>query len=250
MRMEEYISFLSEKSKDEEEFLRLRAGTPLGMDAYGEAVLSQKTEHPYTVRNTCVTGLRRTGFIRKLIITLSCLYEKGEANFLVVSPRTEYGELMRLRSLDITVPFITRKEEIDNVMQCVRDLVTAYAQGAGYPKLFLILDGLEELDGCNQNGDFEEYRAFFDLTARSKNVELITGADLLKSIFGGEPGVFVGVGNCLVTTREEGNADVTYVGEDSSLSTPTAMRYPETPSVMESVIFLNSVTAKTDGEDA
>lgn len=250
MRMEEYISFLSEKSKDEEEFLRLRAGTPLGMDAYGEAVLSQKTEHPYTVRNTCVTGLRRTGFIRKLIITLSCLYEKSEANFLVVSPRTEYGELMRLRSLDITVPFITRKEELDNVMQCVRDLLTAYAQGAGYPKLFLVLDGLEELDGCNQNGDLEEYRAFFDLTARSKNIELITGVDLLKSIFGGEPGVFAGVGNCVVTTREEGNADVTYVGEDSSLSTPTAMNYPETPSVMESVIFLNSVSAKTDGEDA
>ena len=117
MRMEEYISFLSEKSKDEEEFLRLRAGTPLGMDAYGEAVLSQKTEHPYTVRNTCVTGLRRTGFIRKLIITLSCLYEKSEANFLVVSPRTEYGELMR-GAFDKGEAFVYTPALLALVMMC------------------------------------------------------------------------------------------------------------------------------------
>jgi hypothetical protein len=182
-------------------------------------------------------------------MAISCLYDKNEVNFLVLSPRMEYGELMRLRSLDITVPFITRKADLDSAYQCVRDLVNAHAQSAGCPKLFLVLDGLEEVEGCNANGDFEEYRDFADLTARSKNIELITGADLLKSIFSGEPGVFVGVGNCLVTTREEGHADVTYVGDDSSLSMPTAMTYPDSPSVMETIIMLNSLASKAGGEE-
>ncbi|MBQ8291434.1 MAG: hypothetical protein IJX88_02855 [Clostridia bacterium] len=246
MRMEEYIAFLSEKGEKETELLRLREGTPLGVDACGEAVLSQKREHVYNTRHTSVTGLRRTGFIRRLIITLSCLYDKNEANFFVVSPRAEYGELLRLRSLDITVPFVREKADLDAALACVKELVGAYAQGEGYPKLFLVLDGLEEVDGCNENGDFEEYRAFIEATARNKNVEIISGTELMKSIFSGNPGVFVGVGNCLVTTREEGKADVTYVGDDSSLSMPTALTFPDAPSIMETIIFINSLPVKTE----
>ena len=249
MREEEFISYLSEESKSEEGVRRLRAGVPLGRDLGGNTVFSQKRERPFTVRHTCVTGLRRTAFIRRLIITLSCLYERDEANFLIVSPRAEYGELLRLRSADVTVPFIRVKSDLDKVMDCVRELVRMYQTEKGHPRLILVLDGLEELEGCNKNGDLEEYRAFFDLTLRNENVEIITGAELMKSIFSGYPGAFVGVGNCLVTTREEGKADVTYVGDVSSLSMPTAMSFPDSPSVTETIIFLNSLPASTNTYD-
>jgi hypothetical protein len=63
-----------------------------------------------------------------------------------------------------------------------------------------------------------------------------------------EPGVFVGFGNSLVTTREEGRADVTFVHDDFSLSLPTAIEYPQTPSVTETIIFLNSLAAKRNQE--
>ncbi len=249
MRTEEFIGILSEKSNGEEVFA-LRDGTPLGIDVAGELVLSQTCEHPFTARHTCVTGARRTAFIRRLIVHLSCLYDKSEANFLVLSPRQEYGELLRLKNADITVPFVRTNADVEKAKACVCQLIEDYARGVGYPKLFLVLDGLEELPECNLNGDLEEYRAFFELLARQKNVEIISGAELMKSIFSGNPGVFVGVGNCLVTTREEGRADVTYVGEDSSLSMPTAMTFPDAPSVLESIIYLNALPMRKGGEDA
>ncbi|MBQ8309300.1 MAG: hypothetical protein IJX96_05650 [Clostridia bacterium] len=250
MRTEEFIGILSERSKSEEALFALRGGTPLGLDAAGGIVLSQTREHIFTARHTCITGARRTTFIRRLIVQLSCLYESSEANFLVLSPRQEYGELLRLKNADITVPFVRTNADVEKAKACVRELIGDYARGVGYPKLFLVLDGLEELPECNINGDLEEYRAFFELLARQKNVEIISGAELMKSIFSGNPGVFVGVGNCLVTTREEGRADVTYVGEDSSLSMPTAMTFPDSPSVLESIIYLNALPSKNGGEDA
>ena len=114
--------------------------------------------------------------------------------------------------------------------------------------IFLVLDGLEELSACNRNGDFEEYREIFELFNRRKDVDVICGADLMRSIFSGHPGAFVGVGNCLVTIREEGKADVTYVGDDISLSMPVPITYPSEPSVMETVIYLNALP--TSGSEA
>lgn len=242
MRSEEFIGFLSEKTTEETARKQIREGVPLGLDGAGALVLSQLREHAYTPRHTCVTGMRRTGFIRRLITTLSCLYDKSEANFLVLSPRTEYGELLRLQNASLTVPFIRNKADLDLAFACVKELAEGCSRG-GTPRLFLVLDGLEELPECNANGALDEYRSFFELLAREKNVDIISGAELIKSIFSGNPGVFVGVGNCLVTTREEGKADVTYVGDDSSLSLPTAMRYPDSPSVLETVIALNAATA-------
>jgi hypothetical protein len=244
MRAEEFISVLSEKSGEEAALRALRNRVPLGVDALGEIVYSQNKDHPYTVKNTCVTGARRTTFIRKLLLTLSCLYEKDEANFFLLSPRAEYGELLKLQNADVTVPFVREKADLESAVACLKELVSLYRQGTGFPKLILVLDGLEELENCNAHGDFEEYREILDLLARETNVEVIVGADLMKSIFSGDPGVFVGVGNCLVTTREEGRADVTYVGNDCSLSLPTMMEYPQTPSVTETMIFLNSLATK------
>ncbi len=248
MRAEEFMSVISEKTGDEQSLKSLREQLPLGIDAYGEIVCAQTREHLYTARHTCVTGGRRTEFIRRTLLTLSCLYDRSEVNFLILSPRGEYGELLKLQGADITVPFVRTKKDVQDGILCVKELLSMYSQGKGFPKLILVLDGLEELEKSGENirGDLEEYRNVLELLAREKNVQVISGVDLIKSIFSGNPGVFVGVGNCLVTTREEGKADVTFVGDDCSLSLPTAMEYPQIPSVTETVILLNSIMAKQE----
>ena len=247
MRAEEFISSLLKSCEGDGDIKRLQESVPLGWDSVGNTVYSQKRESPFTVRHTCVTGARKTAFIKRLLLTLSSLYEKSEINFFVLSPFTEYGELLRLKSMDITVPYVRTKSDLEKAKACVRDLTAEYARSSGYPKLFLVLDGLEELPEANANGDLDEYREFFDMLAREKNVAIISGAELIKSIFSGNPGVFVGVGNCLATTREEGRADVTYVGEDSSLSMPVALQYPDSPSVLESIIYLNALPKGGEG---
>lgn len=247
MRAEEFIAKLSEKTTENEAEETLKKGLPLGLDMAGEVVLSQTVEHTFTPNHTCITGARRTAFIKRFLITLSTLYKKSEANFLILSPRTDYGELLRLKSMDVIVPYIRSKWDLDRAKACVQELVAEYARNERYPKLFLVLDGLEELPEANANGDLEEYRLFFEWLTRQNNVAIISGVELMKSIFSGNPGVFVGVGNCLITTREEGRADVTYVGDDSSLSMPVALQYPDSPSVLESIIQLNATATKEEG---
>ena len=72
-------------------------------------------------------------------------------------------------------------------------------------------------------------------------VDIITGVDLGKSIFSGHPGALLGAGNCLITTHKEGEADVTYVEEDFSLTLPAPISYPSEPTVMESIVLLNTL---------
>ena len=249
MREEEFIESFTAFCEDEAGLIKLRLGVPLGIDVAETLVLSQKREKPFMIRHTCVTGVKRTSFIKRVIFTLSCLYEKTEANFFIISPRKEYGEVLRLLNADVTAPFVREKADVDECLACVKELVDLHDREKGCPRLILVLDGLEEIEGCNKNGDLEEYRAFFELLARRGNVEIISGVELIKSIFSGYPGAFVGVGNCLVTTIEEGKADVTYVGEDSSLSMPTPIRFPSEPSVTETVIFLNAMAQKQATEN-
>ena len=248
MRSEEFISVISGMSHDDDQFEELKKGLPLGLDSVGNIVRAQKMDKPFTLRNTCVAGVGRTRFIARFLITVSCLYEKTEACFFIISPKTEYGELLRLKSMDVTVPFIREKGDVELAVETVKALLAQRENGKGYPHLFLVLDGLEELSACNRNGDFEEYREIFELFNRRKDVDVICGADLMRSIFSGHPGAFVGVGNCLVTIREEGKADVTYVGDDISLSMPIPITYPSEPSVMETVIYLNALP--TSGSEA
>ena len=242
MRAEEFIARLTETAQNEKLHSHLCQGVPLGVDAANELVLSQTREHAYTARHTCVTGTRKTQFIRRLISHISALYPKTDANLLILSPYPEYGEALKYKYLDATVPYVRSKADLALAKTCIRELAEEYSRGAGYPTLFLVLDGLEELPECGQT-DLEEYRSFIELVAREKNVHVISGVDLMKSIFSGNPGVFVGVGNCIVTTREEGRADVTYVENDYSLSMPIGMTYPDMPSHLETIIHLNSLPA-------
>ena len=241
MRSEEFISTVSALSQGDEKFEEIRYGLPLGLDAANNLTLAQKTRRPLIVRHTCVTGVNTSQFIRRLLISISCLFEKEEACFFVLSPKTEYGELLRLKSMDVTVPYIRSKSDLELGVEGIKELLRMRESGSGYPHLFIIVDGLDSLAECNHGGDLEEYRAIFELIRRREDVDIISGVDLTKSIFSGYPGAFVGLGNCLVSLREEGKADVTYVKDDASLSLPIPITYPSAPSIVETVIFLNSL---------
>ena len=247
MRAEEYVARLTETSANAELLTRLCDGVPLGVDAANELVLSQTKAHPYTVRHTCVTGTRKTQYIRRLLCYLSSIYAKNQANFLIISPKTEYGELLKLYRLAATVPYIRTQADVEQAKECIQSLMEEYTRGAGHPRLFVVLDGLETLS-TDTNGDLQAYRTFLELVATQKNIHIISGVELMGSIFSGNPGVFVGVGNCLVTTREEGRADVTYVDDDCSLSMPIGMTYPSIPSPLETIIYLNSLQNKPSQE--
>ncbi len=241
MRSDEFIRNMRQSAKSEEELEFLRQGTPLGVDTIGEVVFSQKHTGVTVYRHTCVAGVKRTSFIRRLIITLSCLYEKDEACFFILSPKTEYGELMRLRNVDATVPYINSKEDFENAIATLAELLQLRKNGKGYSKLFLVMDGIEELENCNQNGDLAEYRKVFEMVSMQEDIELITGVDIVKSIFSGYPGAFVGIGNALVATQDEGTADVTHVNGDASLSRPKPIRFPDEPSITETIVYFNSI---------
>ena len=241
MRAEEFISAVSGMSREDDRFEELKNGLPLGLDSTENVVIAQKRKRPYTLRNTCVTGVGTSNFIRRFLISVSCLYDRGEACFFVISPKTEYGELLRMKSMDVTVPYIRTKNDLDLAVTTIKELLAQREDGKGYPHLFIVLDGLEELGESDRNSDLEEYRNIFDLFTRREDVDVICGTELMRSIFSGYPGAFVGVGNCLVSLREDGKADVTYVNDDATLSLPIPVHYPSEPSVMETIIYLNAL---------
>ena len=76
MRAEEFISKVSGLSHEDDRFEELKNGLPLGLDSTDGIVLAQKRRRPYTLRHTCVTGVGRSNFIRRFLITVSCLYDK------------------------------------------------------------------------------------------------------------------------------------------------------------------------------
>ena len=240
MRTDEFIHLITKQSTTEEQRLAFCDKIPLGYDSIENMTFAFSSDAPSLCRHVCVTGVRKTSFLKRLLITLMGLYKKTESQFFVLSPKTEYGELLRLKGVDVTIPYVRNKSDLDSAMQCIKALMEMRAQRQKREKFFLVLDGIEDLSGCNANGDLEEYRNFFDVVSRKKDVVFISGVELIKSIFSGYPGAYVGVGNCLITTREEGKADVTYVGEDASLTMPKPISYPCTPSITETVIALNA----------
>ncbi len=242
MRSDEFISTLSALAAEDEKFEKMRKELPIGEDATGCVVYALKNQNPFSAKHTCVTGGGKSNFIRRLLITLSCLYERSEACFFALSANTEYGELLRMKSMDITLPYIRSKEDLQLAVATLKELVRVREYGKGYPRLFVVLDGLENIEGCNRNEDLEEYREIIDLLSRREGVDIITGVELTKSIFSSYPSAFVGTGNCLIATREQGKADVTYAQEDGSLTMPLPITYPSAPSITETVLFFNSVS--------
>lgn len=246
MRFEEFIRIILQSQKREEPLEVCQKGLPLGLDLTEEVVFSKKNTDAVLFRHTCVTGPRRNDFLKRLLITLSCLYEKDEACFLALSTNPEYADLMRLKNIDVTVPYIRNKEDLLLAKTALKELLELRETGKGYPKLFLILGDLERLPACNEQRDLQEYREIFDMLSRKKDVEVLTCVDLLESVFAGYPGAFIGVNNCLVSAYEEGKADVTYVQNDTSLSQPIATIYPSIPTLEETIIYLNALVKNNE----
>ncbi len=242
MKAEEFIASLSEISrKNVYRFEQFRACVPLGKDDTDGVVVAHREENPGRYHHVCVTGAGRSEYIRRLVTTLACIYDKSEAMFLVLSPRTDYADLLRLKAGDFTVPYIRSFSDYMAALDTIRELLRMRSLNAGSPRLFVVLDGLEELPDVERDSLLEPYKACFEAVGAS-GVEIITGVDLLKSIFSGYPGAFVGIGNCLVTPKGEGKADVTYVNVDSSLTLPKEIFYPDSPSPAESIDFFNALT--------
>ncbi len=242
MRSDEFIGLLPNPSTESEQFERVRKNIPLGVDAVGQVVCARKTERAFSARHLCVTGGNRSEFIRRLLITAACLYERSKLCVFVLSPKTEYGELLRMKSMELTLPYVRTKADFDRGVDTLKELLRLRESGKGYPRLLLVVDGIEDLEGCNRNDDLEEYRSLLDLLARQESVDIVTGVELTKTIFANLPAAFVGVHNCLVATRETGKADVTFVSEEISLSMPLPVTYPSAPSVTETVLLFNSLT--------
>ena len=239
MRTDELIARLSDISRtNPAEFERLRAGLPLGLDSFEGVAVAHRENKVERYHHTCVTGAHKTEFIKRLVLTLACLHEKGEAAFLILSPHTTYGELMNLKTADITVPFIRDGEDLKQALDCLQELARGRVSGKRAQKFFVVLDGIELLS----EGDTAliSYRPFLD-TVGTSGIEIVSGVDLENTAFGGYPGGFVGIGNCLVTTSGEGKADLTYVNPDTLMSLPKTIVYPSEPTVAESIQFFNGI---------
>ncbi|MBQ8374462.1 MAG: hypothetical protein IJX98_02670 [Clostridia bacterium] len=241
MRTDEFLAKVSEISKtDALGFETVRDCLPLGVDSANTVVAAHRENMVERYHHTCVTGGMRGEFISRLVLTLACLYEKTEAAFLIVSPDLSYGKLMKLAAADITVPFITNKADVAAVLSTVQELARMRITKRRYPKLFVVLDGLETLDDEDRANTLDCYRPFFEAVGTT-GIEIITGVELTKTVFAGYPGAFVGIGNCLVTPSVGGEADITYVGADASMTMPKKFTYPSSPEIENSIEFFNGI---------
>ena len=238
MKIQEYVQslmLLSEAAK--ENGIDICKGIPLGFGEDGAPIFAHTEVNPTRYHHVCVTGAKRGAYIRCLILSLCKLYGQDNVSFLVLSPDKTYGELLHVKDADVTVPFIQRYDDCASSLDTLRELIRMRTSGMeNYPKLFVVLDGLEDISSqAGEKQNFECFKPFFDVVG-SSGVEIITGVDLEKSIFSGYPGAFVGHGNALVSTDVLGKADVTYVGVDSCLSLPISVSYADTEYIVDSVL--------------
>lgn len=239
MRSEELIEILSNEAKrNVYRFENLRECIPLGTGDAGDVAVAHKEMRPEWYHHTCVTGASRGEFIRRTILTLACVYDKSEAQFLLLSPYPEYGELLRLKNADVTVPYLKTTADLGEALKTVGELMRMRSQGAGHPKLIVAAEGLETLQGAVYNDVTDPYAKCLEVV-RGYSCEVITGLNLSESIFAAGPGAFVGIGNCLVTTKGGGKADVTSVGADSALSIPREIEYPSAPALSDALDYFN-----------
>ena len=235
MRTEDFLARMKDEGKRNPSWLKdLRAGLPLGEYSDGEYVLScKKTDSP-CFRHTCVSGAMRAEFISRLLLTLSALYSKEEATFMIISPNLHYGKFMNLTKACMLVPVLMTERDVTAALESVRALAKARMDKPSGAKMFLVLDGLELLGGETDRENLACYRPFFEAVGAS-GIEIITGVDLSKTIFSGYPAAFVGLGNCLVVPSVGGEMDVTYVGIDGVTSLPKRAKYPSLPTLSECI---------------
>ena len=235
MKTEEFIKRIKGEHRiDPLRTKELRACIPLGEYPSGEYVLSHQINDPKRYHHTCVTGAMRAEFIARTLLTLSGLYEKSEAVFLVVSPNLYYGQLMALKDADFTIPFVLSQRDIPPILETVKKLAEMRKDKQTDAKTFLVLDGLELLEPESKRSTLDVYRPFFEAVGTS-GIEIITGVDLSHTIYAGYPSTFIGIGNALITPSLAGEMDVTYVGIDGTMSSPNKAIYPSLPTLKECI---------------
>ena len=241
MRTEEFIENIAQEAKrNVYRFESIRERVPMGLADTGEFVTAHKEEKPLRYHHLCVTGAGKGDFIRRTAFVLACIYDKSEAAFLILSPYAEYGELLRLRNADVTAPYLRNAADLEEALLALKELVWMRSQGQGFPKLVVVADGLETLQGLSQADVTDVYKRILELLDGCPS-EVITGVELNRSMYAPRPGTFVGIGNGLVTIKGGGKADVTYVGSDSSLGIPKEFTYPAQPTISVSLDYFNTL---------
>ena len=236
MNTEEFFTALNNVAEsDGFAFDDLRARLPLGLDSENNTVVAGQREALFT--HACVTGRGRTEFIRRLILTLASLYDRSKVNFVVISPKRDYAELLRLNRANVVAPLIDTLDGVMKALEFARaQAIEKDKLGANYGKLFLVLDGLETLS----NGSFDCYLPFFNL-AHAYGVDIITGVDLLGSLFEDRPQDFIGVGQSLISVSSLDKADVVYAQKNGVLTLPISVRVPSEPSLAETLSYVNGL---------
>lgn len=239
MKAEEMVAVLSDAARANTfRFERLRECIPLGTVG-DEVITAHREDRPERYHYTCVSGRGRGDFIRRLCLTLACIYDRSEAVFLVLSPDPEYAELLNVQNADFTVPYIKTSEDFVLALTEIAELEKMRSFNKRYPKIFLIADGLEKVDGL-QDDPASAYRRCLDAVAAG-GAEVITGYDIEDGPYHAFPGAFIGIGNCLVNAKGDGVANVRYVNPDSSLSSAREFFYPSEQSLKDAVDVVSGI---------
>ena len=236
MTTEEFFKELTSIARDNAfRFDDLRARLPFGVDGENRICVAGQRECVFT--HACVTGRGRTEFIRRFVLSLVGAYANEQTNFVIVSPKREYADLLRLNRANVVAPLINNLDGVWKALEFARAQALLKGKlGESYGKFFLVVDGIETLS----NGNYDCYLPFLNF-ANAFGGDIITGVDFLCGIFEDRPQDFVGAGNCLITVSNTQTADVVYAQKDGSLTLPVAVAYPSEPSVLESLAFVNKL---------
>ena len=243
MTAEEFFKHLATiASDDPNRFDSIMDRLPLGLDSekrfvFAREVSSENLQAGMRSRHTCVVGTGRSAFIRRVLLTLIGACDEGRLSVVIVSPKREYAELLKVKNADIFMPVLTVIDDLWQVVRICQEQANLRAGGGKdvYGKLIIVVDGLEDFVG----GGLECYLPFFALSA--VGVELITGVDLVGSVFSASPQSFVGNGGCLISVTNRGFADVSRVSGSGDMSLPSPFEYPSEPSLLETVALVNEV---------
>lgn len=219
MQATEWISLLKNSAKEGDFSL---SQLPLGRSGEGRVLLAHDQDRGDRYYHTCVTGGEKTQFILNTVASLLSAYGE-ELSVLVLSPKSEYANLLRIKGADVTVPYLRTEKQFSAMRELALAQANARKQNPRSSRFLLVLDGLEELPFLPKNNDFGYLRKWIEEMAGGGQV--VSGVHFQGSIFAGFEGAFVGVGNSLVWADGKGKADVTKVLADCSLGQPQPIEY-------------------------
>ena len=125
MQAKEWITLL--KNSETEGAFSL-SQLPLGWDSEGRALLSHTQNRQDRYYHTCVTGKEKTQFILNTVASLLSAYGEGQLSVLVLSPKSEYGNLLRLKGADVTVPYLRTEKQFEEMKALALAQVNARRQ--------------------------------------------------------------------------------------------------------------------------